>query len=72
MKYTDKDLDLAVKNNIFTQEQKETFVAFMKKQDTESNPLQKFLFYAGSLIIISGMSWLLGTCWSDMEYALLL
>ncbi|MCR5290763.1 MAG: hypothetical protein K6E51_12290 [Treponema sp.] len=72
MKYTDKDLDLAVKNNIFTQEQKDNFITFIKEQDTESNPLQKFLFYTGSLIIISGMTWLLGTCWADMDYAALL
>lgn len=72
MKYTDKDLDLAVKNNIFTLEQKETFVTFIKEQNSESNPLQKFLFYTGALIIISGMTWLLGTCWADMDYAALL
>ncbi|WP_407426761.1 hypothetical protein, partial [Treponema sp.] len=68
MKYTDKDLELAVKNNIFSQEQKETFAAFIKEQNTDSSPLQKFLFYAGSLVIISGMTWLLGKCWADMEY----
>ena len=72
MKYTEKDLDLAVKNNIITQEQKENFVTFIKGQNSISNPLQKFLFYAGSLIIISGMTWLLETCWSDMEYSALL
>ena len=72
MKFTEKHLELAVQKEIFTQEQKEQFVEFVKKQDTEVNPLQKFLFYAGSLIIISGMSWLLGECWSDMGHGILL
>ncbi|MDR0472394.1 MAG: hypothetical protein LBH43_01815 [Treponema sp.] len=64
MRYTDEQLNEAVKNNIFTNEQIGKFREYVQNNDSQITKFQKILYYGGGLIIISAMTWLMGTSWS--------
>jgi len=72
MKYTKEQLDFAVMHGVFTQEQKERFVSLIDENFNTVNPLQKFLLYAGALLIISALTWLLGESWVRLGHKALL
>jgi hypothetical protein len=65
MKYTDEQLNDAVKNNIFTDEQVNAFRNHIQSLDNQITKLQKVLYYGGGLIIISAMTWLMKKSWDD-------
>ena len=65
MKYTDKQLREAVINEIFSDEQVIKFKEFVNKNDDQTTKFQKVLYYGGGLLIISAMTWLMGTSWSN-------
>jgi hypothetical protein len=64
MKYTDEQLNEAVKNNIFTNEQIDKFREYVQNNNNQITKFQKILYYGGGLLIISAMTWLMGTSWS--------
>ncbi|GHT78727.1 hypothetical protein FACS1894130_05820 [Spirochaetia bacterium] len=61
MKYTNDQLKEAVKNNIFTQEQIDVFKTFVNNSNDQLSKLLKVLYYGGGFLIISAMTWLIGT-----------
>jgi hypothetical protein len=61
MKYTNEQLKDAVKNNIFTQEQMDAFKTFANNSNDQISKLLKVLYYGGGFLIISAMTWLIGT-----------
>lgn len=63
MKYSKEQLDLAVEKKIFTEQQLNEFIAMVESGRDNTSPLQKLLYYGGSLLIISALTWLLGSCW---------
>ncbi|MDR2760075.1 MAG: hypothetical protein LBB78_11930 [Spirochaetaceae bacterium] len=63
MKYTDEQLNSAVKNNIFTDEQVKSFREYIQGSNNQATKLQKVLYYGGGLIIISAMTWLMKKNW---------
>jgi hypothetical protein len=65
MKYTDEQLNNAVKNEIFSNEQVIKFREFVKNNDNQITKFQKILYYGGGLLIISAMTWLMGTSWDN-------
>ena len=65
MKYTKDHLNQAVEKNIFTREQVEQFIELIDAAPDNATPLQKILYYGGSLIIISALTWLLGASWAS-------
>ena len=65
MKYTDEQLNEAVKNNIFTNEQIVKFRDFIQNNNNQVTKFQKILYYGGGLLIISAMTWLMGTGWTN-------
>jgi hypothetical protein len=62
MKYSDEQLNKAVENNIFTQEQVDDFKTLVNNQISKS---QKVLYYGGCLLIISAMTWLMKSSWDS-------
>jgi hypothetical protein len=64
MKYTDEQLNEAVKNNIFSNEQIDKFKEYVQNSDSQVTKFQKILYYGGGLLIISAMTWLMRTSWS--------
>ena len=64
MKYTDEQLNEAVKENIFSSEQIVRFREYIKNNN-QTTKFQKILYYGGGLLIISAMTWLMGTGWSN-------
>lgn len=65
MKYTDEQLEEAVKNNIFSAEQIDKFREQVKNSAGNVTKFQKVLYYGGGLLIISAMTWLMGTSWNN-------
>ena len=65
MKYTDEQLKEAVINEIFSNEQIIKFKEFVNKNNNKTTKFQKVLYYGGGLLIISAMTWLMGTSWSN-------
>ncbi|MCL2184369.1 MAG: hypothetical protein FWB86_00750 [Treponema sp.] len=66
MKYTDEQLNDAVKNEIFTNEQIDQFKEFVNKNNSgQITKFQKLLYYGGGLLIISAMTWLMTTNWKN-------
>jgi hypothetical protein len=63
MKYTDEQLNNAVKNEIFTDEQVHNFRDYVQSLDNQITKLQKILYYGGGLLIISAMTWLMIDNW---------
>jgi len=63
MKYTDEQLDDAVKNNIFSYEQVTQFKEYVQNCNNQITKLQKVLYYGGGLLIISAMTWLMKKSW---------
>jgi hypothetical protein len=63
MKYTDDQLDEAVKNAIFSDEQVNQFREWVRSNASQITKLQKVLYYGGGLLIISAMTWLMKTSW---------
>ena len=61
MKYTDEQLNEAVQNNIFSREQVDQFKILIKNSDKQMSKLLKILYYGGGFLIISAMTWLIGT-----------
>jgi hypothetical protein len=61
MKYTDEQLDEAVQNNIFSREQVDQFKTLIKNYGKQMSRLLKILYYGGGFLIISAMTWLIGT-----------
>lgn len=72
MKYTEEHLNFAVKHNIITEDQKNSFINLIKESYDEITAAQKFLFYSGALLVISALSWLLGNCWIGFGHVALL
>ncbi|GHV95835.1 hypothetical protein AGMMS50293_21550 [Spirochaetia bacterium] len=68
MKYTDEQLREAVKNNIFTQEQMDSFKLFIRNSSSQVSKLMKLLYYGGGFLIISAMTWLIGSSLSAFGY----
>jgi hypothetical protein len=68
MKYTDEQLNEAVKNDIFTNEQIDKFREYVQNNDNQITKFQKILYYGGGLLIISAMTWLMGTSWSKFGH----
>jgi hypothetical protein len=65
MKYTDEQLNNAVKNDIFTDEQVKNFREYVQGLNNQITKLQKVLYYGGGLLIISAMTWLMKKSWDD-------
>ena len=65
MKYTDENLDEAIKNAIFTVEQVEQFRRHVQRSDKQVTKFQKVLYYTGALLIISAMTWLMVNSWDN-------
>ena len=65
MKYTDDQLDEAVKNAIFSNEQVGQFREWVQNNHNQVTKLQKVLYYGGGLLIISAMTWLMKTSWDS-------
>jgi len=63
MKYSDDQLNEAVKIEIFSDDQVNKFREYVKNNDSQVTKFQKVLYYGGGLLIISAMTWLMGTCW---------
>ena len=61
MKYTDEQSDEAVQNDIFTRELVEQLKILIKNSDKQMSKLLKILYYGGDFLIISAMTWLIGT-----------
>jgi len=64
MKYTDDQLNEAVKNEIFSSEQIDQFREFIKNSNSQVSKIHKVLYYGGGLLIILAMTWLMATSWS--------
>ena len=64
MYYSDEQLNEAVNNNIFTNEQIDQFRKYVQSNKNQITKFQKVLYYGGGLLIISAMTWLMGTGWS--------
>jgi len=66
MKYTDEQLNEAVKNAIFSDEQVNKFRNFAQNSgNNQITKFQKVLYYGGGLLIISAMTWLMKTSWDS-------
>jgi len=66
MKYTEEQLNEAVKNAIFSDEQVKKFKEFVQNSDNNQvTKFQKVLYYGGGLLIISAMTWLMKTSWDS-------
>ena len=65
MKYTDEQLNEAVKNNIFSMEQINNFKEFVQNNNGQVTKFQKVLYYGGGLLIISAMTWLTISSWDN-------
>jgi hypothetical protein len=65
MKYTDDQLNEAVQNAIFSNEQVSQFREWVKNNHNQVTKLQKVLYYGGGLLIISAMTWLMKTSWDS-------
>ena len=65
MKYTDEQLNEAVKNSIFTDEQIKIFREYVQNCNNQTTKFQKVLYYGGGLLIISAMTWLMKTSWDS-------
>jgi hypothetical protein len=65
MKYTDEQLNEAVKNDIFSVEQVERFREYVQNHNNHVTKFQKVLYYGGALLIISAMTWLMQTSWDS-------
>jgi len=64
MKYTDEQLNEAVKSNIFSAEQVNKFKEYVQNNN-HITKFQKVLYYGGGLLIISAMTWLMKTSWDS-------
>ncbi len=62
MKFTLKDLNNAVEKNIISNDQYNSLIDYKK---TNSNRGSNFLYYAGSLLVISAMTWLMASSWDS-------
>ena len=69
MKYTDHQLNEAVKNAIFSNDQVNQFREFVKTNNNQISKFQKVLYYGGGLLIISAMTWLMKTSWNSFGTA---
>ena len=65
MKYSDKQLDEAIENGIFSIEQVRNFREFTKNNNSGVTKPLKVLYYIGGLLIISAMTWLMGSSWNS-------
>jgi hypothetical protein len=65
MKYTDDQLNEAVKNAIFSNEQVNQFKDFVQNSSGQITKFQKVLYYGGGLLIISAMTWLMKSSWDS-------
>jgi hypothetical protein len=66
MKYTDSQLNDAVKNDIFSDEQVNRFRDFVQNSgNNQVTKSQKVLYYGGALLIISAMTWLMKSSWDS-------
>jgi len=66
MKYTEDQLNEAVKNAIFSDEQVNKFRDFVQNSNNNQvTKFQKVLYYGGGLLIISAMTWLMKTSWDS-------
>jgi hypothetical protein len=65
MKYTDEQLNDAVKNNIFSHEQVALFRNSLQNTNDQLTKFQKVLYYGGGLLIISALTWLMYTSWDS-------
>jgi hypothetical protein len=65
MKYTDDQLNEAVKNAIFSNEQVNQFREYVQNSSNQITKFQKVLYYGGGLLIISAMTWLMKSSWDS-------
>jgi hypothetical protein len=65
MRYTDEQLNEAIKNDIFSAEQVNKFREYVQNNNNQITKLQKVLYYGGGLLIISAMTWLMKTSWDS-------
>jgi hypothetical protein len=65
MKYTDEQLNEAVKNDIFSAGQVDKFREYVQSISGNVTKFQKLLYYGGGLLIISAMTWLMTTSWDN-------
>lgn len=66
MNYTDNQLNEAVKNDIFSDEQVNKFRDFVQNRNSNQvTKFQKVLYYGGGLLIISAMTWLMKSSWDS-------
>jgi hypothetical protein len=65
MKYTDDQLNEAIKDGIFSNEQVNQFKEFVQNNNNGITKFQKVLYYGGGLLIISAMTWLMKTSWDS-------
>jgi hypothetical protein len=63
MKYTDEQMNNAVKRGVFTAEQVKNFREYVQGLNNQVTKLQKVLYYGGGLLIISAMTWLMIDNW---------
>ncbi|MDR1832492.1 MAG: hypothetical protein LBQ97_07165 [Fusobacteriaceae bacterium] len=71
MKYTDGQLQEALKQGIFTEEQVKAFRTLAEGSEPRVTGLQKVLYYGGALLIISAVTWLMYRQWSRFgDYAI--
>ena len=61
MKYSDEQLNEAVKNGIFAEDQIHKFREYVQNSSNNITKFQKVLYYGGGLLIISALTWLMGT-----------
>jgi hypothetical protein len=65
MKYTDEQLKEAINNNIFTQDQVNSFKILVADSNDQISKFQKVLYYGGCLLIISALTWLMKSSWDS-------
>jgi hypothetical protein len=65
LKYTDEQLQGAVRNGIFTETQVRDFTAFVEREYDSVSGIQRVLYYGGALITISALTWLMKSSWDS-------
>ena len=65
MKYSDRQLNDAVLNGIFTKEQVDNFKNHIMSTDTKASGLLNVLYYGGGLLVISALTWLMKSSWDS-------
>lgn len=65
MKFSDKQLNDAVSNGIFTKDQVDNFKNYLNTAYSKTSGLLNILYYGGGLLVISALTWLMTSSWDS-------